>query len=86
MSRFGKLLKRGPKPIFAKSHYIYTEDIKATPFMKKTAGSGLSMKPDIYYVVASVELGNTTTKCILTATEPYNLPYLPFGQDSKDDT
>jgi putative methanogenesis marker protein 14 len=68
MSRFGKLLKRGPKPIFAKSHYIYTEDIKATPFMKKTAGSGLSMKPDIYYVVASVELGNTTTKCILTAT------------------
>ena len=38
MSRFGKLLKRGPKPIFAKSHYIYTEDIKATPFMKKTAG------------------------------------------------
>ena len=68
MSRFGKLLSRGPKPIFAKSHYIYTEDIKSTPFMKKTAGSGLSMKPDIYYVVASVELGNTTTKCILTAT------------------
>ena len=36
--------------------------------MKKTLGSGLSMKADIYYVVASVELGNTTTKCILTAT------------------
>ncbi len=40
MSRFGKLLSRGPKPIFAKSHYIYTEDIKSTPFMKKTVGSG----------------------------------------------
>lgn len=68
MSRFGKLLNRGPKPIFAKSHYIYTEDIKSTPFMKKTVGSGLSMEADTYYVVASVELGNTTTKCILTAT------------------
>ncbi len=68
MSRFGKLLSRGPKPVIAKSHYIYTEDIKSTPFMKKTLGSGLSMKADVYYVVASVELGNTTTKCILTAT------------------
>ena len=68
MSRFGKLLSRGPKPIFAKRHYIYTEDIKSTPFMKKTVGSGLSMKADTYYVVASVELGNTTTNCILTAT------------------
>ena len=68
MSRFSKLLSRGPKPILAKSHYIYTEDIKSTPFMKKTVGSGLSMKADTYYVVASVELGNTTTKCILTAT------------------
>ena len=26
------------------------------------------MRPDVYYIVASVELGNTTTKCILTAT------------------
>lgn len=68
MSRFGNLFGRGSKPVFAKSHYIYTEDIKSTPFMKKTVGSGLSMKPDVYYVVASVELGNTTTKCILTAT------------------
>jgi len=40
------------------------------PFTKKAAGQGygVSMRPDIYYIVASVELGNTTTKCILTAT------------------
>ena len=68
MSLLGNLFGRGSKPIFAKSHYIYTETIKSTPFMKKTVGSGLNMKRDIYYVVASVELGNTTTKCILTAT------------------
>ena len=85
MSRFGKLLKRGPKPIFAKSHYIYTEDIKATPFMKKTAGSGLSMKPDIYYVVASVNWVIQHTM-YFDCHKPYNLPYLPSGQDSKDDT
>lgn len=68
MSRLAKLLGMGPKPIMAKSTYTRIEDIKSTSYMKKTAGSGLLMKPDTYYVVASVELGNTTTKCILTAT------------------
>lgn len=68
MSRFGKLLGIKSKPIRAKSRYVSIEDIKSTSYMKKTAGSGLLMKPDIYYIVASVELGNTTTKCILTAT------------------
>lgn len=52
----------------AKSRYITIEDAKTSPFTKKTVGSGYSMKPDVYYIVASVELGNTTTKCILTAT------------------
>ncbi|AEG19056.1 methanogenesis marker 14 protein [Methanobacterium paludis] len=68
MSRFGKLFSINSKPIMAKSKYVSIEDIKSTSYMKKTVGSGLSMKPDTYYVVASVELGNTTTKCILTAT------------------
>ena len=40
------------------------------PFTRKTVGRGYgaNLRPDEYYIVASVELGNTTTKCILTAT------------------
>lgn len=68
MSFLKRLLGLGPKPIMAKSRYITIEDAKTSPFTKKTVGSGYSMKPDVYYIVASVELGNTTTKCILTAT------------------
>ena len=29
----------------------------------------LELKNEPYYIVASVEVGNTTTKCILTATD-----------------
>lgn len=63
-------LKRlfGPKPTIAKSKYKTIEEIKSTSFIKKTVGSGYSMEPDVHYIVASVELGNTTTKCIITAT------------------
>lgn len=68
MSFLKRVLGLGKKPIMAKSRYITIENAKTAPFTKKTAGSGYSMKPDVYYVVASVELGNTTTKCILTAT------------------
>ncbi|AXV37346.1 MAG: methanogenesis marker 14 protein [Methanobacteriaceae archaeon] len=68
MSFLNKILGRGSKPIIAKSRYITVEDAKTSPFTKKTVGSGYSMRPDVYYIVASVELGNTTTKCILTAT------------------
>jgi putative methanogenesis marker protein 14 len=68
LSFLKRLLGLGPKPIMAKSRYITIEDAKTSPFTKKTVGSGYSMKPDVYYIVASVELGNTTTKCILTAT------------------
>ncbi len=57
-----------PKPVIAKSKYISISDIKASPFMKKMSGSLSESRPDPYYIVASVELGNTTTKCILTAT------------------
>ena len=68
LSLLGKILSRGPKPVIAKSRYVSIEDVKSTAFTKKRAGAGLSMKPETYYIVASVELGNTTTKCILTAT------------------
>ncbi|MBI5679818.1 MAG: methanogenesis marker 14 protein [Methanobacterium sp.] len=70
MSLLGKIFSRGPKPVIAKSRYITIEDAKMASFTKKTAGQGygMNMRPDVYYIVASVELGNTTTKCILTAT------------------
>jgi len=54
----------GPKPHIADSPYL--------SLVPKTGSPGLSAKVDLsttsYYVVASVEMGNTTTKCILTAT------------------
>ncbi len=70
MSLLKKLLGLGPKPVIAKSRYITIEDAKMAPFTRKTVGRGYgaNLRPDEYYVVASVELGNTTTKCILTAT------------------
>jgi putative methanogenesis marker protein 14 len=54
----------------AKSKYITIQEAQMAPFTKKTRGHGYGtlMRPDVYYIVASVELGNTTTKCILTAT------------------
>ncbi|MEN6328662.1 MAG: methanogenesis marker 14 protein [Methanobacteriaceae archaeon] len=70
MSFFKKILGIGPKPVRAKSKYITIEDAKMATFTKKAVGQGYgtSLRPDVYYIVASVELGNTTTKCILTAT------------------
>lgn len=54
----------GPKPHVADSPYL--------SLIPKTGAPGMSAKTDLsttsYYVVASVEMGNTTTKCILTAT------------------
>ena len=69
MSPFKKIFNRSPKPVFAKSKFVGFDDIKYNPYsVKKRVGAGISMTPDVYYIVASVELGNTTTKCILTAT------------------
>lgn len=69
MSPFKKIFNRSPKPIMAKSRFVGYDDIKYNPYsVKKRVGAGISMTPDVYYIVASVELGNTTTKCILTAT------------------
>lgn len=42
----------GPKPRISQSPYVRLIDLKSKP----------------YFIVASVEVGNTTTKCILTAT------------------
>ncbi len=48
-----------PKPRIAKSKYI-----------RLFASSGAMVEErKIYYIVASVEVGNTTTKCIITATD-----------------
>ena len=66
MSFLSKIFGLGPKPIIAKSQYKKFESLKSSPFAAKTAGAGYSMKPDEYYIAASVELGNTTTKCIIT--------------------
>jgi len=69
LSFLKELFGRGPKPVMAKSRYIGYDDVKYNPYsVKKKAGAGITMTPDTYYIVASVELGNTTTKCILTAT------------------
>ncbi len=69
MSPFKKIFSRDPKPTIAKSKYIGSDDIKYNPYsVKRKVGAGISMTPDVYYIVASVELGNTTTKCILSAT------------------
>ncbi|MGZ7208698.1 MAG: methanogenesis marker 14 protein [Methanobacterium sp.] len=70
MSFLGKIFSRGPKPVIAKSRYITIEDAKMAPYTKKRVGGGYGkdFRPDVFYIVASVELGNTTTKCILTAT------------------
>ena len=51
-----RLLRSKPKPRIAESPPV---DI-------------LELKKDPYYIVASVEVGNSTTKCILTATNMKN--------------
>lgn len=58
----------GSTPVMAKSQFKKFESLKSSPFAAKTVGSGYNMLPDEYYIAASVELGNTTTKCIITAT------------------
>jgi len=58
----------GSKPIIAESKYRKISDVLTSGFASKTVGAGYAMKPDVYYISASVELGNTTTKCIIIAT------------------
>jgi hypothetical protein len=66
MSFIKKIFKS--KPIIAESKYKTVSDILTSGFASKNVGSGYSTKADVYYISASVELGNTTTKCIITAT------------------
>ena len=66
MSFLSKIFNKGPKPVIAKSR----EGNLATLTAQKAgpASPGVVKKPDTFYVTASVELGNTTTKCIVMAT------------------
>ncbi|MDR2874064.1 MAG: methanogenesis marker 14 protein [Methanobrevibacter sp.] len=59
----------GSKPIIAESKYKTVKDVLTSGFTSKSVGAGYSMKADVYYISASVELGNTTTKSIITATD-----------------
>lgn len=66
MSFLDKIFKKGPKPIIAKSHEGNIHSLKANK--AGPASPGAVKKPDVFYITASVELGNTTTKCVVTAT------------------
>ena len=66
MSFLSKIFNRGPKPVIAHSHEGNLAMLKAQK--AGPASPGVVKKPDVFYVTASVELGNTTTKCIVTAT------------------
>ena len=66
MSFLGNLFNRGPKPVIAQSQTQNLDSLIAST--NRPQSPGFQTRPDVYYVTASVELGNTTTKCILTAT------------------
>ena len=66
MSFLGKLFNKGPKPIIAKSISGNIDTLRASKAGPQSPG--VVKKPDVYYVTASVELGNTTTKCVTMAT------------------
>lgn len=68
MSFLSKLFGSGSKPVMAESQFKSFESLKSSPFAAKTVGSGYNTRPDEYYIAGSVELGNTTTKCIISAT------------------
>lgn len=66
MSFLSKIFKKGPTPIIAHSKEGNLANLKAQ--MAGPANPGTVKKPDTFYVTASVELGNTTTKSIVMAT------------------
>jgi len=70
MSFLDKIFKKGPKPIIAKSHIRNLDKLIADS--RKAQSPGIIHEPDVFYVTASVELGNTTTKCVLIATNLIN--------------
>ena len=66
MSFLSKIFKKGPKPIIAHSKEGNLASLRAQ--RAGPASPGAVQKPDTFYVTASVELGNTTTKSIVMAT------------------
>ena len=66
MSFLSKIFKKGPKPIIAHSKEGNLATLRAQ--RAGPASPGAVQKPDTFYVTASVELGNTTTKSIVMAT------------------
>ena len=66
MSFLSKIFNKGPKPIIAHSKDGNLATLKAQ--RAGPASPGAVKKPDTFYVTASVELGNTTTKSIVMAT------------------
>ena len=66
MSFLSKIFNRGPKPVIAHSKEGNLGSLTAQ--QAGPASPGAVKKPDVFYVTASVELGNTTTKCIVMAT------------------
>ncbi len=70
MSFLDKIFNKGPKPIIAESQ---PRDLSILKAGARPQGPGaMAAKPDEYYVTASVELGNTTTKCVIMATNLNN--------------
>ena len=70
MSFLDKIFKKGPKPIIATSNIQNLDTLISES--RKGQGPGIAKDPDVFYVTASVELGNTTTKCVLMATNLNN--------------
>ena len=66
MSFLSKIFNKGPKPIIAHSKEGNLATLRAQ--RAGPASPGAVQKPDTFYVTASVELGNTTTKSIVMAT------------------
>lgn len=70
MSFLDKLFNKGPKPIIAESQ---PRDLSILKAGNRPQGPGvMAAQQDEYYVTASVELGNTTTKCVIMATNLNN--------------
>ena len=66
MSFLSRIFNKGPKPVIAHSKEGNLASLRAQ--RAGPASPGAVQKPDTFYVTASVELGNTTTKSIVMAT------------------
>ena len=69
MSFLDRFFNKGPKPKIAPSQ---SRDLSILKAGERPAGPGVVVQNDEFYVTASVELGNTTTKCVIMATNLNN--------------